>query len=99
MIVINAFDGLDADSVVEFTRNGVDVNFAAEGVTAITFHAGGKSVPCTFSGKTVRFKPGQLGIRPGIYLPKLVAVKDGYPNGFPIAGQGEEIELELYYNS
>lgn len=99
MLVINAFDGLGAESVIDFARNGTAVNFNAEGVTAITFHAGGKSVPCTFSGNTVRFKPGKLGIRPGIFMAKLVAVSSTVPDGEAIAGPGLEIEIELQYHS
>jgi hypothetical protein len=99
MLVINAFNGLGAESVIDFARNGVDVNFAAEGITAISFHAGGKLVPCTYSGNTVRFQAGKLGLRPGIYIAKLVAVSAAVPDGEAIAGPGEEIEIELKYHS
>lgn len=99
MLVINTFNGLGAESVIDFARNGNDVNFAAEGITAISFNAGGKSVPCTFSGNTVRFQAGKLGLRPGIYMAKIVAVSPAVPDGEAIAGPGEEIEIELQYHA
>ena len=99
MIEINAFDGLDGETVIDFARDGVGVNFENEGVNAIRFDAGGKSVQCDFSGNSVTFKPGKLGLKPGIYYGKVVAVTDDKPSGEAIAGPGLDIEIELRYHA
>lgn len=98
-LVINAFNGTDKITEIEFARAGSPVNFAAEGVTRVAIVAAGQSVDGTISGSVVKFKAGALGLKPGVYLPKVLAYTAEKPNGDPIAGPGEEIEIEMYYNN
>jgi hypothetical protein len=99
MLQINVFDGLGGDTVIDFARDGVDINFAAEGVTKIQLIAAGKAVDGTMSGNTATFKAGKLGLKPGGYTPKIVVYTADNPEGEPIAGPGEAIEIELHYHA
>lgn len=99
MLVINAFNGLDGESIIDFSQNGSDLNFEAKGITAVKFEAGGAKIDCSISGNRITFKPGKLGLRPAIYQAKVVAISASKPNGEAIAGPGEDIEIELQYHA
>lgn len=98
-LIINAFDGTDKVNELQFTRHGVPFNFEQEQVQRIALVAVGKSVDGEADGSAVKFKTGDLGLRPGIYYPKVLIFTAEKPKGDPIAGPGEEIEIELHYHS
>lgn len=97
-INISAFRGRDNVEDIEFNRNGLPINFAAEGVTAIKAQAGGATVNAVFNGNKVGIKFGDLGIPAGIYQTQIIIYSANSPKGEVIAGPGREIEIELQYN-